>query len=116
MNLVRGAGFVVAAGVMLAPVPLAAQGIPALPDSTGFGVHVLALARATDSAIWVGTYGDGIYVLRKNAAAWEHITRSRDTSAHSISFDFLHAFGFGPRGQAWSGTSATARGARPANA
>ncbi len=104
MNLVRGAGFVVAAGVMLAPVPLAAQGIPALPDSTGFGVHVLALARATDSAIWVGTYGDGIYVLRKNAAAWEHITRSRDTSAHSISFDFVHAFGFGPKGQVWYGT------------
>jgi hypothetical protein len=104
MNLVRGAECVVAAGVMLAPVPLAAQGIPALPDSTGFGVHVLALARAPDSAIWVGTYGDGIYVLRKNAAAWEHITRSRDTSAHSISFDFVHAFAFGSKGQVWYGT------------
>jgi murein DD-endopeptidase MepM/ murein hydrolase activator NlpD len=104
MNLLRGVGGMVAAGVMLVQVPLAAQGIPALPDSTGFGVHVLALARAPDSSIWVGTYGDGIYVLRKNAAAWEHIMRSRDTSAHSISFDFVHAFAFGPKGQVWYGT------------
>jgi hypothetical protein len=90
--------------LVLAPSIARAQQIPQLPDSTGFGVHVLALARAPDSAIWVGTYGDGIYVLRKNAAAWEHITRSRDTSAHSISFDFVHAFAFGPKGQVWYGT------------
>ena len=104
MRQVRGAGCAVAFGAMLATATLSAQSIPVLPDSTGFGVHVLALARAPDSAIWVGTYGDGIYVLRKSAAAWEHITRSRDTAAHSISFDFVHAFAFGPRGEVWYGT------------
>jgi murein DD-endopeptidase MepM/ murein hydrolase activator NlpD len=29
---------------------------------------------------------------------------SSDTTAHAISWDFVHAFGFGPRGQIWYGT------------
>ena len=82
----------------------AAQTIPALPDSSGWGVHVLALARAPDSSIWVGTYGQGIFVLRPRAAAWEHIQASSDTSTHSISWDFVHAFGFGRQGEVWYGT------------
>ncbi|HKR56718.1 MAG TPA: M23 family metallopeptidase [Gemmatimonadales bacterium] len=90
--------------LMLAGVPLAAQQIPQLPDSTGWGVHVLALARAPDSAIWAGTYGQGIFVLRPHATAWEHISESDDTSKHSISWDFVHAFAFGPKGQVWYGT------------
>ena len=87
----------------------AAQVIPPLPDSSGWGVHVLAIARAPDSAIWVGTYGKGIFVLRGGAgsgegAVWEHIRASDDTSAHAISWDFVHAFAFGPRGEVWYGT------------
>ena len=89
---------------MLLASPLAAQGLPPLPDSTGWGVHVLAVAQAPDSAWWVGTYGQGIFVLRHGASTWEHIRVSRDTAAHSISFDFVHAFGFGPKGQIWYGT------------
>ncbi len=77
---------------------------PPLPDSTGWGVHVLALARAPDSSIWVGTYGRGIFVLRPGANTWEHIAHSDDTTARSISWDFVHAFGFGPRGEIWYGT------------
>lgn len=83
---------------------LGAQTIPPLPDSSGWGVHVLAIARAPDSAIWVGTYGQGIFVLRKGAGRWERIRSSSDTAAHAISWDFVHAFGFGPRGQIWYGT------------
>jgi peptidase M23-like protein len=83
---------------------LSAQQIPPLPDSTGWGVHVLALARGPDSSLWVGTYQQGIFVLRPGATQWEHITTSSDTAAHSISFDFVHAFAFGPRGQVWYGT------------
>jgi murein DD-endopeptidase MepM/ murein hydrolase activator NlpD len=88
---------------------LSAQQIPPLPDSSGWGVHVLAIARAPDSSIWVGTYGQGIFVLRKGAgsgerSAWEHIRSSSDTAAHSVSWDFVHAFGFGPRGEIWYGT------------
>ncbi len=93
------------ASLLLAFAPsLPAQSIPALPDSTGFGVHVLALARAPDSAIWVGTYGEGIFVLRRGAQTWEHQKYVRDTSAHSISFNFINGFAFGPKGQVWYGT------------
>ena len=90
-------------GLLLAG-SLNAQSIPPLPDSSGWGVHVLAIERAPDSAIWVGTYGHGIFVLRKGAGRWEQIRSSGDTAAHAISWDFVHAFGFGPRGQIWYGT------------
>ncbi|HKE89725.1 MAG TPA: M23 family metallopeptidase [Gemmatimonadales bacterium] len=83
---------------------VAAQSIPPLPDSTGWGVHVLALARAPDSSIWVGTYGEGIFVLRPKATTWEHIQSSSDTAKHAISWDFVHAFGFGRQGEVWYGT------------
>jgi murein DD-endopeptidase MepM/ murein hydrolase activator NlpD len=85
---------------------LLALQVPQLPDSSGWGVHVLALARAPDSAIWVGTYGEGIFVLRPGVGrgAWERIRSSRDTAVHSISWDFVHAFAFGPKGQVWYGT------------
>ena len=83
---------------------LQSAAIPPLPDSSGWGVHVLAIARAPDSSIWVGTYGQGIFVLRNGAGTWERIRSSSDTAAHAISWDFVHAFGFGPRGQIWYGT------------
>ena len=85
---------------------LQAQSAPPLPDSSGWGVHVLAIARAPDSAIWVGTYGQGIFVLRPGAGSreWERIRSSSDTARRSISWDFVHAFGFGPRGEIWYGT------------
>jgi murein DD-endopeptidase MepM/ murein hydrolase activator NlpD len=103
---VRGAWCV---GLLLAG-SLDAQTIPPLPDSSGWGVHVLAIARAPDSAIWVGTYGQGIFVLRpgrgtgEGGRVWERIHSSSDTAAHAISWDFVHAFGFGPRGEIWYGT------------
>src|SRR5881396_3081234 len=92
---------------LLAVAPLGtatAQALPPLPDTTGFGVHLLALARAPDGAVWVGTYGQGIYVLRPGAGTWEHSGHNVDTAAHSISWDFVQAFGFGPRGAIWYGT------------
>ena len=91
---------------MLLLIALLQSQIPALPDSSGWGVHVLAIARAPDRAIWVGTYGQGIFVLRRGVGSgeWERIRSSSDTSQHSISWDFVHAFGFGPRGEVWYGT------------
>jgi hypothetical protein len=84
------------------------QQFPPLPDSTGWGVHVLSIARAPDSSVWVGTYGQGIFVLRHLApgtwSPWERIRASSDTSAHSISWGFVHAFGFGSKGEIWYGT------------
>ena len=76
--------------------------LPPMPDSSGWGVHVLAAARDPAGTLWVGTYGQGIYRLPNGAAAWERI-RS-DTTPGALSWDFVHAFGFGPRGQIWYGT------------
>ena len=89
---------------LLAPSLASPQSLPPLPDTTGFGVHVLAIARAPDKAIWVGSYGAGVFVLRPGASSWEQLRHSSDTSARSISWDFVHAFGFGPWGEIWYGT------------
>jgi murein DD-endopeptidase MepM/ murein hydrolase activator NlpD len=80
----------------------AQAGIPPLPDSTGWGVHVLAVARDARGAIWVGTYGHGIYRLPVGATAWEPIRH--DSTETSISWDFVQALAFGARGQIWYGT------------
>src|SRR5947209_14963738 len=83
---------------------LAAQALPPLPDTTGAGVHVLAVARAPDNAVWVGTYGQGMFVLRRGAGSWEQLRHTADTASRSISFDYVQAFGFGPNGEIWYGT------------
>jgi len=73
-----------------------------LPDPSGWGTHVLAVAVAPDGAVWVGTYGDGIYVSRDGkGSAWEHIASSEDST--SISWDFVNSFAFA-RGEVWYGT------------
>src|SRR5260370_35024529 len=93
-----------AAGLALAHALGAEQPLPPLPDTTGFGVHVLALARAPDHALWVGSYGRGLFVLRPGAAAWQERRRVADSTARTISFDFRTALGFGPRGGVWDRT------------
>lgn len=81
---------------------LVAQNLPPLPEIDGRAPHVLSLARAPDGAIWVGTYGRGIYILPVGEPAWRQM-RS-DTTATSISWGFVHAFAFGSRGEVWYGT------------
>jgi murein DD-endopeptidase MepM/ murein hydrolase activator NlpD len=91
----------------MAAVPLAAQTPPApfppLPDSTGWGIHVLAAARDAGGTIWLGTYGHGILRLPPGATAWEQIRRDT-TSTTGLSWDFVHALAFGPKGEVWYGT------------
>jgi murein DD-endopeptidase MepM/ murein hydrolase activator NlpD len=72
--------------------------LPSLPGSP----HILALARAPDSSLWAGTYGEGIYVLRPGTSTWANIRP--DTTATSISWGFVHAFAFAPDGAVWYGT------------
>lgn len=94
-----------------APAALAAQGdgpppapaLPPLPDSAGWGVHVLAAARDPGGSVWLGTYGRGILRLAPGAKAWEVIRRDTST-ATSLSWDFVQALAFGPRGEVWYGT------------
>src|SRR5215216_3641137 len=76
--------------------------LPPLPDTTGCGVHVLAVARDPQGTIWVGTYGRGMYRLPLGATAWQSIRH--DTTSTSISWDFVHALAFGSRGEIWYGT------------
>src|SRR3954470_4978982 len=88
--------------------------LPPLPDTTGWGVHVLAVGRDAQGTIWVGTYGQGVFRLPVGAETWQqlrHDTTSADTAgrrdstmSNSISWDFVHAFGFGSRGEIWYGT------------
>ncbi|HET6362604.1 MAG TPA: peptidoglycan DD-metalloendopeptidase family protein [Gemmatimonadota bacterium] len=100
----RGIRAALAAGLALAAAPAMAQpdGAPApLPDPTGWGTHVLALEVAPDRAIWVGTYGQGIYVSRDGTGReWEQLTSADSTG---ISWDFVNAFAFAP-GEVWYGT------------
>jgi len=72
--------------------------VPPLPGAP----HVLAIARAPDSSLWVGTYGQGIYVLRPGTTTWTNIRP--DTTDTSISWGFVHAFAFAPDGAVWYGT------------
>ena len=72
-----------------------------LPDPTGWGTHVLAVEIAPDGAIWVGTYGKGIYVSRDGTGSeWTHLS-SADSAG--ISWDFVNAFAFAA-GEVWYGT------------
>lgn len=87
----------------LVPASLAAQSkLPPLPDSTGWGVHVLTLVRDPSGGVWAGTYGRGIYVLPAGGVAWQQI--QSDTVAGSLSWDFVHSIAFGSGGDIWYGT------------
>ena len=96
-----------AAGLVV-PAVLGAQAaarparLPALPDSSGWGVHVLTARQDRAGGVWVGTYGEGIYYLAPDSTRWQNF-RS-DTAGAAISWDFVHAFAFGPRGEVWYGT------------
>ena len=76
--------------------------LPALPDSAGWGIHVLTVARDPTGGLWVGTYGEGIFRLPPGGESWERFRR--DTSGTSISMDFVQAIAFGPRNEIWYGT------------
>lgn len=96
-------GRILLISLALAPATLAAQAsLPPLPDSTGWGVHVLTLVRDPAGGVWAGTYGQGIFVIPAGGVAWEQI-RS-DTSGTSLSWDFVHSIDFGPAGEIWYGT------------
>jgi hypothetical protein len=57
------------------------------------GVHVLALERAPGGALWAGTFGDGMYVLRRGSPEWQRIAPS-DTEG-AIAWGFVNSIAFG---------------------
>jgi murein DD-endopeptidase MepM/ murein hydrolase activator NlpD len=79
-------------------LPAGAQELPPLPGTP----HVLTIARAPDASLWVGTYGEGMFVLRRGKGNWEqHLP---DTVAGAISWGFVHAFAFEADSAVWYGT------------
>jgi Peptidase family M23 len=79
------------------PVP------PALPDTTGWGVHVLTMARDSVAGFWVGTHGQGIYVLPPGARDWHQLTHAPEDSS-SISWNHVNSIAFTESGDIWYGT------------
>ncbi|HEU5209011.1 MAG TPA: peptidoglycan DD-metalloendopeptidase family protein [Longimicrobiales bacterium] len=76
-------------------------GLPrALPDTTGWGVHVLGLARSVDGTLWAGTFGEGIYVLRRDSTNWENIRAGEG----SIAWDYVNSVIPQGRDTIWYGT------------
>jgi murein DD-endopeptidase MepM/ murein hydrolase activator NlpD len=74
-----------------------------LPDPDGWGTHVLAVGVAPDGAVWVGTYGQGMFVSRSGRGDdWEQIVASREDST-SISWNFVNSFAFAGD-EIWYGT------------
>lgn len=106
-NGLRRAGYLLALATAVpqpaTAIQAAAAPFPPLPDSTGWGLHVLTAARDPGGALWVGTYGQGMLRLPAGGTVWEQIRRD-STGAGGISWDFVHAIAFGPRGQIWYGT------------
>jgi murein DD-endopeptidase MepM/ murein hydrolase activator NlpD len=86
------------------PTPVGPPGgltLPApLPDTTGWGVHVLTLAPAPNAALWIGTYGHGIYVWARGARDWRHIPQSET----GVSWGFVNSIAFHDSVHVWYGT------------
>ncbi|HET9982694.1 MAG TPA: peptidoglycan DD-metalloendopeptidase family protein [Longimicrobiales bacterium] len=75
---------------------------PPLPDTSLWGTQTLVVARAADTAVWVGTYGRGIFVQRKGAKEWENVVpRANDST--SLSWPYVNALGL-TKTAVWYGT------------
>jgi murein DD-endopeptidase MepM/ murein hydrolase activator NlpD len=69
------------------PMPELRMGLaPVLPDTSGWGVHVLALRRAPDGAVWVGTNGAGMFVLPAKKEEWEQVAVGADSTGIASGF------------------------------
>ena len=105
-TLLAGAAALAVAGCGSAPPPRTSPQGPgltppdALPDETGWGIHVLAIERSPAGATWVGTYGEGIFVWGVRAEAWRHIPPSDS----GLSWGFVNSIAFHDEETVWYGT------------
>jgi len=106
MRIFAAACLSAAAGLVVSARAQTVQAPVTLPDSAGIPTRILTQATRSNSDIWIGTYGRGIFVRPRGGGppeTWRHLAnRSGDTT--SISFDFVNAIAFGPRGEIWYGT------------
>ena len=89
-----------ATALILLPLALPSQALPSTLD--GWPVIELTRTARPNGETWVGTYGHGVLVQPSGGGMWRRI--QSDTSATSLSWDFVHAIAFGPRDQVWVGT------------
>jgi hypothetical protein len=113
-DLAMRAGAAALVAVLLAacgaPPPPRAAGVelrraapPPLPDTAGWGVHVLALARAPDGGVWAGTFDRGLWVIRPRSSEWERVQPDVASGARDSA---VNSFAFGPaRDEMWYGTA-----------
>ena len=65
---------------------------PVLPDTSGWGIHVLSLLRAPNGTVWVGTYGSGIYELPPRKNEWVHHPATGDSTG--ITWGFINTINY----------------------
>jgi murein DD-endopeptidase MepM/ murein hydrolase activator NlpD len=76
---------------------------PPLPDTTGWGIHVLTLSAGPGGTLWAGTNGDGIFVIRRGQREWHRIAPA-DTEG-ALAWGFVNSLAFGPDTlSVWYGT------------
>lgn len=81
---------------------------PRLPESE-WGFHVLSLAVAPDGALWAGTYGAGVLVLRPDTARWDRLVPSEDDTASMVA-GHVNSITFARDGAVWVGTAGSGFG------
>ncbi|HEX6694669.1 MAG TPA: peptidoglycan DD-metalloendopeptidase family protein [Longimicrobiales bacterium] len=76
---------------------------PQLPDSAGWGVHVLALERSPGGDLWAGTYANGMFVLRTadSVPRWVQMMPGDDST--SIATKFVNSIAAASDSVIWYG-------------
>jgi murein DD-endopeptidase MepM/ murein hydrolase activator NlpD len=90
------------------PVPPPAsrneQNPPQLPDTTGWGVHVLALERASSGMLWAGSYAEGLFALGADSVRrWTQFLPVRGDST-SIGSKFINSIAVASDSVVWYGS------------
>jgi hypothetical protein len=84
------------------PQPLGTT-LPPLAHADGWGVPVLAMARSPAGALWVGTNGHGLRVLRPRTREWEAV-RADVGRADGLSWDVVNSLALRGENTIWYGT------------
>ncbi|MEO5509327.1 MAG: peptidoglycan DD-metalloendopeptidase family protein [Longimicrobiales bacterium] len=86
------------------PMSRNAQNPPQLPDTTGWGVHVLALERSLSGMLWAGSYAEGLFSLGTDTVRrWKQFMPVRGDS-NSIGSKFINSIATAGDSVVWYGS------------
>lgn len=71
-----------------------------LPDTSGWGQHVLTMQVGPNGALWVGTYGRGVFVWDRGAREWRRLPEGEN----GISWGLVNSIAFHDSLHVWYGT------------